>query len=283
MPPSDPTRSKYLSQILFISQACFNYIYSKEPNEQKNCIDECEEIHLKQQNININAKLNFNITQLEEINSNCSLECPIPCKNIYSRLNVIGMKNKFTGNTNIIIEYKQFRQFVYKAEPSGNLLNFFCDLGGIFGLYFGIALMDFNKIFEIILIKSKDIINFMLVYDKINFIIKLKRHFVKVKIFIINMGKIRWNILTYAISAPILFTQLFSIIYTYFQYSTETTYEFIPYITSDNKYSVNEFPAITVCTENLFEKIIFGYYYDIDKVNFLNVLYEKMSNKSPLE
>ena len=44
---------------------------------------------------------------------------------------------------------------------------------------------------------------------------------------------------------------------------------------------MNEFPAITVCTENLFEKIIFGKHYDIDRVHFLNVLYNKLKNNHP--
>ena len=201
-------------------------------------------------------------------------------------MRISDIKNKYTGNTTIIIEYKKFRQFVYKAQPSRNIMNFFCDLGGIFGLYFGIALMDFNKIFEFFLKKLKEIINSILIYDKLKFIVKFKRHFVKIKIFILYLGKIRWNILIYAISAPILFTQLFTIIYTYFQYTTETTYEFIPYIRNDNRYSVkqsvNEFPAITVCNENLFEKIIFGKHYDIDQVEYLLSLYDQLNKDNRL-
>ena len=186
-----------------------------EPNKQNYCINECEVTNLKYIDHNYDESVdnyndlftnkNFTITKGE--NRNCSIICPNLCKYIYGKLNVVEVKNKFTGNTNINIEYKQFRQFVYKAEPSGSLLNFFCDLGGIFGLYFGIALMDFNKIFEVIIQKLREIINLILIHDKFNFVIKFKRHIIKLKKFIVNMGKIRWNILTYAISAPILFTQ----------------------------------------------------------------------------
>ena len=220
--------------------------------------------------------LGGNITLFETIHRNYSMICPNTCKNIYPKLRVSNMKMKFNGNTNIVIKYKQFRQLEYKAEPSSNLIILFCDLGGIFGLYFGIALMDFNKIFELLLQKSKEIINFILINDKFNFIVNFKRYFIKLKVFIQYMGKIRWNILTYAISTPILFTQLYHIIYTYFQYTTETTYEFIPYIRIDNSYSINEFPAITICNQNSMEKIIFGKHYNMDLIEYLNTLYDQL-------
>ena len=239
------------------------FILILETNQENLCIDECEE--------------NFkHIANPKTMNGNCSIKCVNNCKIVYPKLRVRDMKMKYNGNTSIIIEYKEFRQLVYKAEPSGNLINLFCDLGGIFGLYFGIALMDFNKIFELILQKLRVIINLILVHDKFNFVLKFKVYIFKLKIFIQYMGKIRWNILTYGISAPILFTQLYSIIYTYFQYTTETTYEFIPYIRSDNSYSINEFPAITICNENLLEKIIFDKHYNIDQIEYLNTLYDQL-------
>ena len=257
------------------------FIYIQESSQQKNCIDECEEKYLKNndhnnklQNDNVFSRKNIAI--FEAMNHNCSIICPNTCKNIFPKLSVRDMKMKFNGNSNIIIEYKQFRQFIYIAKPSSNLINLFCDLGGIFGLYFGIALMDFSKLFELLLQKSREVINLILIYNRFNFIVKFKRYILKLKVFIQYMGKIRWNILTYAISAPILFTQLYSIIYTYFQYTTETTYEFIPYIRSDNSYSINEFPAITICNENLLEKIIFDKHYNIDQVEYLNKKYEEL-------
>ena len=53
----------------------------------------------------------------------------------------------------------------------------------------------------------------------------------------------------------------------YFQYSTQTNYNFISYNISENKYSLNEFPAITVCNEQMFEKILFKDYYDPELVD----------------
>ena len=256
----------------------------KDTNEQKR-IDECDETNL---NFRYNgAKKNYEgifsnkILTSEEV-KNCSLICPRLCKNIYTKLIVSDTKNKFTGNTNFIIKYKQFLQFVYKAKPSVNLINFFCDLGGIFGLYFGIALMDFNNVFRFFIVKFKQLINIILVLDKFNIINLVKTHIAKLKIWLTNIEDIRWNYIVYIISGPILFSQLYYIIHTYFKYSTETTYEFIPYIQMNNRYSVNEFPAITVCTENQFEDILFGKYYNIEKVEFLNVLYDKLEKNISL-
>ena len=69
----------------------------------------------------------------------------------------------------------------------------------------------------------------------------------------------------------------------YFQYSTQTNYEFIPYNISDDKYSLNEFPSITLCNEQLFDKIWFNNYYEKEIERDLNEKYEEYYNLEYVE
>ena len=49
--------------------------------------------------------------------------------------------------------------------------------------------------------------------------------------------------------------QILYLVYTYLTFSTESRYSFLAYDMKDSKHSINEFPAITVCTEQIFEEL----------------------------
>ena len=109
---------------------------------------------------------------------------------------------------------------------------------------------------------------------------KFKRILKRVILILNYIEQIDFKIISKLIFPPMFIYQLFIMINSYFQYSTQTNYEFIPYNISDNKYSVEEFPSITVCNEQLFDKIWFKDYYDSDNIDMNRLkLQEQFSNE----
>ena len=54
---------------------------------------------------------------------------------------------------------------------------------------------------------------------------------------------------------------MIDLIITYFYFPTQISFEFVEYKQNNQKISINEFPAITVCTEHMFKKAFFDKYY----------------------
>ena len=81
------------------------------------------------------------------------------------------------------------------------------------------------------------------------------------------MNIIDWKLMVKFISLPVMLYQIIYLIYDYLLFSTLIRVEFPEYDIKDWKYSSKEFPAITMCTENIFEQLFFdtqypNYYYN---------------------
>ena len=68
---------------------------------------------------------------------------------------------------------------------------------------------------------------------------------------------IYWKKLFTILSIPVLIFQFYKSIEDYLQFSTEISFEFLEYNRNDTKYSLSDFPAITVCNEHIIDKILF--------------------------
>ena len=68
---------------------------------------------------------------------------------------------------------------------------------------------------------------------------------------------LQWKRLLAIISCPFFAVQIYNLLEDFLQYSTQISVEFIAYNKSEGKYSINEFPSITVCNENNIHNYLF--------------------------
>ena len=181
----------------------------------------------------------------------CYRECPKQCKQIYTKI------AKYHG-----------KQFSYQAENQLSLIKYFANLGGLFGFYFGISFVQLGTLINQSIKHLKRVMNYFINFKIFKIITRLRKSLQKF-IYLLNyIQRIDFTIISKLMFPPILIYQIFTMFNLYFQYSTQTYYHFIPYNISENKYSVNEFPAITVCNEQIFDKIWFKDYYDPESIDF---------------
>ena len=192
----------------------------------------------------------------------CHNECPKQCKQVYSKLNVKASIDNFDGDSYLKFDNDKAKQFSYQAEGDLSLIQFIADIGGLFGLYLGITFIEIGTLINHSIKFIKKILKRCIIF-KI-FQVRL----MKLNFFLTQIESINFTIITKLIFPPILIYQLITMFDLYFQYSTQTNYALESYNMSDNKYSVNEFPAITVCNEQLFDKIWFEEYYNKEIVDF---------------
>ena len=189
------------------------------------------------------------------------------CKNFHCHYDFykITLDNDFYNyNNNSVIEFKRSmkKQLIYHAEPSLEFVDFISNIGGLFGLYFGLSFIDISDILKSITRTFKNHLERIIFYRKIKtFIQYFKLSHVKILEYIKLITKTPWKIILTIISSPFFVSQMFNMIINYFQYSTQISFQFVEYQQKNQKISINEFPAITVCTEHMLEKAFFDQYY----------------------
>ena len=249
--------------------------------KQKQCIDNCIERHLQtleciQNPFTTESFVLFNSNQisttvcdkLQNITidiKHCHKDCPKKCLQNYSQLKIKPFMDNFDGDSYLKIVNENEKKFSYQAESQMSLIKYIADLGGLLGLYLGISLMEMGKFIKYSIKTTKKVLNYISNMKIIKFM-KFKKWFRKFNFLLDYLDKINFTLISKLIFNPILIYELISMVNLYFQYSTQTNYEFKSYNISDNKYSINEFPSITVCTEQLFGKIWFEDFYDSDIV-----------------
>ena len=224
------------------------------------------------------TNLRFNHQQV--LKNLCKQLCPNTCELQINKIGIEDLKEKFVGNSNIIIEPKNFKKYEYISIFQIDIWEYLTNLGGLFGLYLGITIIDlsiFIKFSSIILQKILFIGIKLIRYFKFRI---LQRYLRKIITFTILFSNIQWKIIFTYISTLILFYQIYNLLNTYFQYNTITTYEFIPYKIIDYKLSIDDFPSLTICYENIFDNIISDDHYDHEVVPFFDKLNFVSPNKS---
>ena len=151
---------------------------------------------------------------------------------------------------------KNYKEFHYIAEIDLNFTEFIAKFGGLMGLYFGLTFIDLSILLKRIAIFVKILLIKLLYKQRVKTIIEyLKVSIKKIEYLIRKLPKLPWKKIVSGISFPLLFSQMVILLFQYFQYSTQTSFEFIEYKIRENQISIDEFPAITVCNElNNFDK-----------------------------
>jgi hypothetical protein len=86
---------------------------------------------------------------------------------------------------------------------------------------------------------------------------KIKWLISKLKKMLNILDKFNWRKYIQILSLPIIIYQVFNLIDNYLKYPTEVSVEWIPFRDSNNRLTYESIPAITVCYENYFQKLLF--------------------------
>ena len=100
--------------------------------------------------------------------------------------------------------------------------------------------------------KFKTILKEYIYIIQLNYILKYSRIF-------LNFNR-KYNLKPFLtlITFPILVYQIYELVDSYLQFSTEVSVDIISYRDSDNNIALNVLPAITVCNDHIFRELLFN-------------------------
>ena len=216
----------------------------------------------------------------------CEQKCPQNCyKTFYSLIfqNISNLKYKYPRDSVLKISNKPIKNIHYQAEISVDLIQCFTDIGGLFGLYIGLSLVDLGDIAKKMFTKCITCMEiFLSVYCIEKLKIKSKKIIKKLLIYLRLMKKIPWKFIINIITTPILLLQLFYLVNEYFHYPTVQDTEFPLLetnvsINNKRRISAKEFPAISLCHSVDFHVALFNTSMDslltevLDLINDVNI------------
>ena len=91
----------------------------------------------------------------------CHNKCPKHCSQIYSKLKTKTSIDNFNGDSYLKISNKKVKQYNYQAESQLSFVEYIANIGGLFGLYLGISLMDLGKVIKNSISTLKTFFNFI--------------------------------------------------------------------------------------------------------------------------
>ena len=180
------------------------------------------------------------------------------CKQDYYKINLESNFPKSYSNSTIRIRGNNLVEHKYTAFARMGLVEFMANIGGLFGLYLGMSFIDMSKIIKQLIPLAKKISYWL---KKLTVFKFFRNKYFKFLINIFNVQKfiemIDWKRLFTIMSIPILIFQFYTSINNYLNFSSELSFAFISHNRNITKYLLSDFPAITVCNEHIFDKILF--------------------------
>ena len=192
----------------------------------------------------------------------CIKKCLKLCLQIYYETRIEDKGYNFDKNSDIRIQYRNAKNFEYKAIARIVFTELLSNIGGLFGLWFGLSFVDIYYVIKTLSINLKRI---LLKLMNTNFFRQIFRKFQQKFLKIIrnlilimdSIERLQWKRLLAIISCPFFAVQIYNLLEDFLQYSTQISVEFIAYNKSEGKYSINEFPSITVCNEHNIRNYLF--------------------------
>src|SRR5882724_10057525 len=218
------------------------------------------------------------------INSNiCDKHCVRNCIEEYHKL-VFDYQFSFRETNSIFsINHQKSPEFYYKSEPKYTFVLFLSNIGGLCGIWFGLAFIDVSVVIKTTLKYIINKFNFQTIFMIFEYILQISiiiRILTKLKYYLGKLQQINWRIILTLITLPIISHQLFQLIHNYLQFSTqiEVKIEYLN-LSSEDKF-IN--PVITKCNSIdlkplLFEKNLIQYRNKFNE--YLNYINDKYNDK----
>ena len=213
--------------------------------------------------IGLSAELKISKTSIEMLSVPYMTFCEhFQCRHVFYKIKLDNDIFNYNYDSELVIKNNRKKNLIYNAEPSLEFVNFISNIGGLFGLYFGLSFIDLSNLMKLITRKLTFYLQRLIFYQKIKVLIEyLKLSSIKILQYIKRITKLPWKLILTFLSSPFFVSQMLNLVISYFQYSTQISFEFVEYQQKNQKISINEFPAITVCTEHMFDKAFFDKFY----------------------
>ena len=216
-------------------------------------------------------------------NEFCDKHCIKDCNQEYYSLDFDNKYIIHKTNSTIRINYQNYAEYQYKAEPKNTFELYLSDIGGLIGLWFGLSFIDLNIILKSLFNKIQSKLEFLISLEYLNsipFIIFLKRKIMKYLIILNKFKKFNWKSFLKVISIPIICFQIYDLCENYLQFSTELNFEHNIYRDRNKTINIEKFPQISICSENIIEELFFNIENEFPK---LLILYFKFKYNEILE
>ena len=213
--------------------------------------------------IGLSAELKISKTSIEMLSIPYMTYCEHSgCRHDFYKIKIDNDFFEYNNDTVIEIKSNKKKQLIYHAEPNLQLVDLISNIGGLFGLYFGLSFIDVSHIFKTITRRIRNYLKSLIFYRKIKALIEyLKLSQLVILKYIKRITKIPWKFILTFLFSPFFISKMFDLIINYFNFPTKISFDFVEYQQNHQKISINEFPAITLCTEHMFEKALFDQYY----------------------
>ena len=165
-------------------------------------------------------------------------------------------------DSKIKIKYKLSQDFHYKSEIKITFLLFLSNIGGIIALWLGLTIIDSSALITAIIDRSKRFSLTTKFISMCKHIFQLTSSYLLRILgqrmnFLINCFKgIEWRTVITIITFPLLLYQIYELVDSYLQFSTEVSVEIISYRDSENNIRYNVLPAISVCNEIIIDELL---------------------------
>ena len=204
--------------------------------------------------LNLKNKITYKI-RIMTVNQ-CHKICSRTCVFTYYSIAFQNIHHTYYEDSVIYVRPTKDKNIQYTLEVNMSLTQCVANIGGLFGLYLGLSIVDLGQILKDMYRKLRHRIRYLIAYiSHMKFASKIKYLFKKLRTYRKIFEIIRWEMVFQLMAFPVIITQIFFIINDYFLYVTDSSVKFIPYILTNNMFSVNDFPSITVCNDHILEDI----------------------------
>ena len=216
------------------------------------------------------TKLSFcnkseNISQIDT--KVCDKKCTKSCSQVYHTMSLDNKYYLTNSDSKIKIKFKSSQEFHYKTEIKETFVLYLSDIGGLISLWFGLSVIDLSSLIKSLFgklkiylmnIKIMHLEKIKLILNRLAIKIRVSLLFERINAIILRIHDFKWHLFFTVITIPILLYQLYELVDSYLQFSTEVSVDIISYRDSDDIIRYNHLPAITVCNDNIFEEILFN-------------------------
>ena len=197
----------------------------------------------------------------------CDKKCTKSCSQVYHTMSLDNKYYLTNSNSKIKIKFKSSQEFHYKTEVKETFVLYLSDIGGLISLWFGLSVIDLSSLIKslfgilknyLLHIKVLHLDKIKLILDRLAIKIRVSLLFDRINAILLRINDFKWHLFFTVITIPILLYQIYELVDSYLQFSTEVSFDIISYRDSDDIIRYNHLPAITVCNDNKFEEILFN-------------------------